>query len=68
MVILSIDYPPNDKPCVLFDNEQMNLSEKIYETDHRVIDEKYIRPICQGGYTRSYLNTIVTLFIVHYQQ
>ena len=27
---------------------------------HRVIDEKYICPVCQSDYTRSYLNTIVT--------
>ena len=44
----------------MVDHGQLNLNKQIYETDHRVIDEKCICPICQGGYTRSYLNTIVT--------
>ena len=44
----------------LVDHGQRNLNKQIYETDHRVIDEKCICPVCQSGYTRSYLNTIVT--------
>jgi queuine tRNA-ribosyltransferase len=44
----------------LVDHGQLNLNKQIYETDHRIIDEKCICPICQSGYTRSYLNTIVT--------
>jgi queuine tRNA-ribosyltransferase len=46
--------------CALVDSGQLNLNKQIYEKDHRVIDEKCICPVCQGGYTRSYLNTIVT--------
>ena len=46
--------------CALVDHGQLNLNKQIYETDHRIIDEKCICAICQSGYTRSYLNTIVT--------
>jgi tRNA-guanine family transglycosylase len=44
----------------LVDSGQLNLSKQIYEKDHRVIDDKCICSVCQSGYTRSYLNTIVT--------
>jgi tRNA-guanine family transglycosylase len=46
--------------CALVDHGQLNLSKKIYEKDHHLIDDKCICPVCQAGYTRSYLNTIVT--------
>ncbi|CAF1534843.1 unnamed protein product [Rotaria sp. Silwood1] len=46
--------------CALVDNGQLNLNKQIYEKDHRLIDDKCICPVCQYGYTRSYLNTIVT--------
>ncbi|CAF0821923.1 unnamed protein product [Rotaria sordida] len=45
--------------CALVDNGQLNLNKQIYEKDHRLIDDKCICSVCQSGYTRSYLNTIV---------
>lgn len=46
--------------CALVDSGQLNLNKQTYEKDHRVIDENCICSVCQSGYTRSYLNTIVT--------